>query len=289
MRRGLNILHGASKQEIEDLFSTSSEVEKMNGMVQTLQIMVGAIEARKAVVAEREAARLAAAAAPAVQRNLTAFFQAPTPSVQVTSISEDEPTQVDVPAPKKRGRPKGKKTCKELPDDATERRVSSRSSASTSASSYVESDLRRSVRIEEMDEEPCYPAVNVDDSATKAARAKMRRKAKAEARQQLDKARQATAMEDLQLLYETLAKEVDNTLDDAALSRSDKALRGAIMGVLRFLASSDRPTTRAKAYELAALYSNFSERTVRRHFQCGSPYLAYWNWPFSAGWMPRFP
>ena len=23
--------------------------------------------------------------------------------------------------------------------------------------------------------------------------------------------------------------------------------------------------------------------------QCGSPYLAYWNWPFSAGSMPRFP
>ena len=22
---------------------------------------------------------------------------------------------------------------------------------------------------------------------------------------------------------------------------------------------------------------------------CGSPYLAYWNWPFSAGSMPRFP
>ncbi len=25
------------------------------------------------------------------------------------------------------------------------------------------------------------------------------------------------------------------------------------------------------------------------NLQCGSPYLAYWNWPFSAGSMPRFP
>ena len=50
VRRCLNILQRASKEEIEDLFSTSSEVQKMNGMVQTLQIMLGAIEARKAVV-----------------------------------------------------------------------------------------------------------------------------------------------------------------------------------------------------------------------------------------------
>ena len=54
VRRCLNILQRASKEEIEDLFSTSSEVQKMNGMVQTLQIMLGAIEARKAVVEERE-------------------------------------------------------------------------------------------------------------------------------------------------------------------------------------------------------------------------------------------
>ena len=101
MRRGLNILHGASKQEIEDLFSTSSEVEKMDGMVQTLQIMVGAIEARKAVVAEREAARLAAAAAPTVQSELSAFLPAPTPSVQVTSISQDESIQVEEAPPTK--------------------------------------------------------------------------------------------------------------------------------------------------------------------------------------------
>jgi hypothetical protein len=64
----------------------------MNGMVQTLQIMLRAIEARKAVVAEREAARLAEIAAPAVQSKLSAFLPAPTPSVQVTSISEDETT-----------------------------------------------------------------------------------------------------------------------------------------------------------------------------------------------------
>ena len=201
----------------------------MDGMVQTLQIMVGAIEARKAVVAEREAARLAAAAAPAVQRNLTAFFQAPTPSVQVTSISEDEPTQVDVPAAKKRGRPKGTKTCKELPDGATERRVSSRSSGSTSASSYVEPDLRKSVRIADMDVEP-EQAGTYNDVTTKAAREANRKESKKEAKQNRDKEQQAIARKDEQLLYETLAKEVDNTLDDAALSRSDKALRGAIMG-----------------------------------------------------------
>ncbi len=93
-------------------------------MVQTLQIMVGAIEARKAVVAEREAARLAETAAPAVQSKLSAYLPA---------------------------------------------------------------------------------ATNVNDAAPKAAREKARRKAKSEARQQLDKERQATAMEDLQLLYETLA------------------------------------------------------------------------------------
>lgn len=28
---------------------------------------------------------------------------------------------------------------------------------------------------------------------------------------------------------------------------------------------------------------------LRIRLQCGSPYLAYWNWPFSAGSMPRFP
>ena len=70
VRRCLNILQRASKEEIEDLFSTSSEVQKMNGMVQTLQIMLGAIEARKAVVEERDAGRLAEAAAPAGQSNL---------------------------------------------------------------------------------------------------------------------------------------------------------------------------------------------------------------------------
>ena len=48
VRRGLNILHGATPETLKDLFATTSEVEKMDGMVQTLQIMVGAIEARKA-------------------------------------------------------------------------------------------------------------------------------------------------------------------------------------------------------------------------------------------------
>ena len=142
-----------------------------------------------------------------------------------------------------------------------------RSSGSTSASPYVELDLRRSNRIDHMDAEPNYPAPNMNDAAAKAARKKIKRAEKKEATLQQNRERQATAMKDEQLLYETLAKEVDNTLDDAALSRSDKALRGAIMGVLRFLASSDGPTTRGKAYQLAALYSNFSERTVRRHFE----------------------
>ena len=136
VRRCLNILQRASKEEIEDLFSTSSEVQKMNGMVQTLQIMLGAIEARKAVVEEREAARLAAAAAPAVQRNLTAFFQAPTPSVQVTSISEDEPIQVEEARPKRRRGERG--PTKKMLAEGTERRLSSRSSGSTNAPSYVE-------------------------------------------------------------------------------------------------------------------------------------------------------
>jgi hypothetical protein len=128
--------------------------------------------------------------------------------------------------------------------------VSSRSSGSTSASSYVEPDLRKSVRIADMDVEP-EQAGTYNDATTKAAREANRKKSKKEAKRNRDKEQQAIARKDEQLLYETLAKEVDNTLDDAALSRSDKALRGAIMGVLRFLASSDRPTTRAKAYELA--------------------------------------
>ena len=158
MRQGLNILNGASKEEIEDLFSTSSEVEKMDGMVQTLQIMLGAIEARKAVVEEREAARLADAAAPAVQSNLSAYLLAPTPSVQVTSISQDESIQVEEAPPKKKKRGERGATKKTLAE-GTERRVSSRSSGSINAPSYVEEDRRHSARREKIDEEPCYPAV----------------------------------------------------------------------------------------------------------------------------------
>ena len=33
---------------------------------------------------------------------------------------------------------------------------------------------------------------------------------------------------------------------------------------------------------------NFDPK-ISFYLQCGSPYLAYWNWPFPAGWMPRFP
>ena len=224
VRRCLNILQRASKEEIEDLFSTSSEVQKMNGMVQTLQIMLGAIEARKAVVEERDAGRLAEAAAPAGQSNLTAFFQAPTPSVQVTSISEDEPIQVEEARPKRRRGERG--PTKKMLAEGTERRLSSRLSGSTSAASYVELDLRRSDRIEQIDAEPNYPAPNMNDAAARAARKKMKRTEKKEATLQRNRERQATAMKDEQLLYETLAKEVDNTLDDAALSRSraDRAL-----------------------------------------------------------------
>ena len=206
VRRGLNILHGAPPETLKDLFATTSEVEKMDGMVQTLQSMLAVIEARKAVVEQREAARLAEAAFPAVQGTLSSFLLKPAHPIQVTSISEDATAEVEASAPKKGGRPKGKRTNKDLRDGATEHRVSSRSSGSTSASPYEELDLRRSNRIDHMDAEPNYPAPNMDDAA-------------------------------------------------------------AIMGVLRFLASSDRPTTRGKAYQLAALYSNFSERTVRRHFQ----------------------
>ena len=50
VRRGLNILHGATPETLKDLFATTSEVEKMDGMVQTLQSMLAVIEARKAVV-----------------------------------------------------------------------------------------------------------------------------------------------------------------------------------------------------------------------------------------------
>ena len=269
VRRGLNILHGATPETLKDLFATTSEVEKMDGMVQTLQSMLAVIEARKAVVEEREAARLAQAAVPAVQGSLSSFLRKPAHPVQVTSISDDATAEVEASAPNKGGRPRGKRlgTNKDLRDGATERRVSSRSSGSTSASPYVEPDLRRSNRIDHMDAEPNYPAPNMNDAAAKAARKKIKRAEKKEATLQQNRERQATAMKDEQLLYETLAKEVDNTLDDAALSRSDKALRGAIMGVLRFLASSDHHTTRGKAYHLAALYSNFSERTVRRHFE----------------------
>ena len=70
VRRGLNILHGATPETLKDLFATTSEVEKMDGMVQTLQSMLAVIEARKAVVEQREAARLAEAAVPAVQGTL---------------------------------------------------------------------------------------------------------------------------------------------------------------------------------------------------------------------------
>ena len=37
VRRGLNILHGATPETLKDLFATTSEVEKMDGMVQTLR------------------------------------------------------------------------------------------------------------------------------------------------------------------------------------------------------------------------------------------------------------
>ena len=93
-------------------------------MVQTLQIMLGAIEARKAVVEEREAARLAEAAAPAVQSTLSAYLQAPTPSAQVTSISEDEPIQVEEARPKRRRGERG--PTKKMLAEGTERRLSSR-------------------------------------------------------------------------------------------------------------------------------------------------------------------
>ncbi len=66
MRRSLKILDGAADETIVDLFSTMSEVEKMKRMEQTLQRMLSVIGARKTVVEEREAARLAeATAAPA--------------------------------------------------------------------------------------------------------------------------------------------------------------------------------------------------------------------------------
>ena len=118
MRRSLKILDGAADETIDDLFSTMSEVEKMGRMEQTLLRMLSVIGARKTVVEEREAARLAEAAAPAGQSNISAFFQAPTPPVQVTSISEDAMAEVETPAPKKRGRPKGKATNKGLRDGA---------------------------------------------------------------------------------------------------------------------------------------------------------------------------
>ena len=77
VRRGLNILHGATPETLKDLFATTSEVEKMDGMVQTLQSMLAVIEARKTVVEQREAARLAEAAVPAVQGTLSSFLLKP--------------------------------------------------------------------------------------------------------------------------------------------------------------------------------------------------------------------
>ena len=153
--------------------------------------------------------------------------------------------EVETPAPKKRGRPKGKTTNKELRDGETERRVSSRSSDSTRASPYVQDDLRRkSVRIEKMDVEPLYPAANANDAATRAAREKTKSKSKTEARRQLDKERQATAMEDEQLLYETLAKEVDNTLDDgrSGVSMSARRPRRSLLRSWRSTTTSARTT-----------------------------------------------
>ena len=98
MRRSLKILDGAADETIDDLFSTMSEVEKMGRMEQTLLRMLSVIGARKTVVKEREAARLAEAAAPAGQSNISEFFQAPTPPAQVTSMSEDATVEVEKPA-----------------------------------------------------------------------------------------------------------------------------------------------------------------------------------------------
>ena len=89
VRRGLNILHGATPETLKDLFAATSEVEKMDGMVQTLQSMLAVIEARKTVVEQREAARLAEAAVPAVQGTLSSFLLKPAHPIHVTSISED--------------------------------------------------------------------------------------------------------------------------------------------------------------------------------------------------------
>ena len=194
VRRGLNILHGATPETLKDLFATTSEVEKMDGMVQTLQSMLAVIEARKTVVEQREAARLAEAAVPAVQGTLSSFLLKPAHPIQVTSISEDATAEVEASAPKKGGRPIGKRTNKDFRDGATERRVSSRSSGSTSASPYEELDLRRSNRIDHMDAEPNYPAPNMNDAAAKAARKEIKRAEKKEATLQQNRERQATAM-----------------------------------------------------------------------------------------------
>ncbi len=74
-------------------------------------------------------------------------------------------------APPKRKRGERGATKKTLAE-GTERRVSSRSSGSTKAS-YIQDDLRRSVRKEKMDVEP-EQAGAYDDDATKAAREKTR-------------------------------------------------------------------------------------------------------------------
>jgi hypothetical protein len=41
--------------------------------------------------------------------------------------------------------------------------------------------------------------------------------------------------------------------------------------------------------KFVCLFFHVKFSTILASIQCGSPYLAYWNWPFSAGSMPRFP
>ena len=49
------------------------------------------------------------------------------------------------------------------------------------------------------------------------------------------------------------------------------------------------PTTASPARHRKIVWGCIDDVYKGSRLQCGSPYLAYWKWPFSAGSIPRFP